>query len=186
MHASACAPTDGRYLPVDILAMIFARLALRPRLRVLRSVTQVGDGAPAYLAALPSLKMLQARTETLHRDSSPSFRILCYFSRGVVRFGCSCHHLRGLTGLTRLTLDTDLGGGCCEEAHALIARNADPLEKLALVVGPQTPSDASCALLSSLRLSRLPPRSASDPRARHRSVRSYACFPAHPPHCRVH
>lgn len=121
----------------------------------LRSVTQVGDGAPAYLAALPSLTMLHASSETLRCDPSPSLRILSYNSRGAALGGCSCHHLRGLSRLTRLTLDTDLGAGCCTEAHALIARNADTLEKLALAMGPQTPSAASSALLSSPRLPRL-------------------------------
>lgn len=167
MDASACASNDGRCLPADILTMIFSRLALRPRLGVvalvcrhwracaLRSVTQVGDGAPAYLAALPSLTMLHASSETLRCDPSPSLRILSYNSRGAALGGCSCHHLRGLSRLTRLTLDTDLGAGCCTEAHALIARNADTLEKLALAMGPQTPSAASSALLSSPRLPRL-------------------------------
>lgn len=178
-------------LPADLLVVIFARVQLRPRLRVvslvcrrwraavLRSVTAIDHDAPASLYALPSLTAIDDEdhfvSSRLRHVPSPSLKSLSY---STASFKCECHLLRGLTSLQRLHLRLASAKICCSSLAAFIARSTSSLTDLKIKFDATTKRlsfapiflDAVAGLTSLRSLS----VSASDPSLAHQFVQPHA------------
>lgn len=162
-------PAAWALLPSDLLALAFAHLPLRPRVRivalvcrrwrdaVLRSVTCIDSGAPVSLFALPSVTELhpavRGRWQPLRCSPPPWTRSLTYEPRPASG-DADIVHLAKLTGLTRLHLNPHRGS-CLgsPELVRLIMRNAASLTEL--VYNPGSLTAEAIRLILQLRLPKL-------------------------------
>lgn len=159
------------HLHTDILAMIFGRLRLRPRVQivslvcqrwreaVLRSVTSIECDAPVKLFTLPSLTQINMppfvvgthRFPSQLRAPPASLRSL-HLRRNQQSTTCGCHFLRALTGLTRLDVEISAGANCCEEWLQLLLRNTASLTEVSLDLFVAMTPVATMQALGSLHL----------------------------------
>lgn len=168
----ALAAPDWLSLPVDLLALTFGCLPLRPRLivvslvcrrwreAVLRSVISV----ETYVLSVPVTRSrpLVRFAERISCALPASLRSLSYanFVAFEKKPTCGCRFLRGLTGLTRLKLRVQAGPGTCNERGCdewlgLILSSAASLTDVSLEISKAATTPATLQALTAVRMPHL-------------------------------